>query len=50
MKNHLWETWKHNKTNNKISWYRWYHNYCDVYNILFYSTLIYEKFYSENNH
>lgn len=21
MQNHLWETWKPNKTNNKISWY-----------------------------
>lgn len=23
MRNHLWETWKFNKTNNKISLYHW---------------------------
>lgn len=23
MRNHLWETWKYNKTNNKISLYHW---------------------------
>lgn len=35
MRNHLWETWKFNKTNNKISLYHWQHNYCDLYKYFF---------------